>query len=376
MKFSLNRDHLTSGLQQVINVVSSRPAMPVLKNVLIEASEGMLSLTTTNLDLGIRCRIKADVKTPGSITLPVRKFASIVRELPNQEVEIVISGEHTAKISSGSSKFEVVGIKAAEFPALPTFDNKNTFRLEQGVLQRMLKAVSYAQSADESRYIMNGTFFDFQDGQLTLVATDGRRLATISHDLPGEDGAPGSVIMPSKTVAELERLLGSGNNLKIGFNERQVAFEMKIGEDGESHGLIDSVYLVSKIVEGRYPDYRQVIPKETEHRVKLERELFHESVSRAALVADEKNEQVKLRVTKNLLEIFAESAELGKAHEVITIAYDGPEVMVAFNPKFLLDPLRALPNDEIFFEFKDELSPGVLRTLDAFLCVIMPLRLN
>lgn len=350
--------------------------MPILKNVLIEANEGMLSLTTTNLDLGIRCRIKADVKESGSLTLPVRKLASIVRELPNQDIDVVYSGKNSAKISSGSSKFEVMGIGAEDFPALPVFDNKNVYRLEQSLIQRMLKAVSYAQSTDESRYIMNGTYFDFQESQLTLVATDGRRLATMSHDLPEDEGQTGSVIMPSKTVAELERLLGIGDTVKIGFNERQVAFEMKVGEDGESHGLIDSIYLVSKIVEGRYPDYRQVIPKEVEHRIKLEREMLMDAVSRASLVADEKNEQIKFRLTKNMLEVFAESKELGKAHEAMAIAYDGPEVQVGFNPRYFLDPLKALTCDEVFFEFKDEISPGVIRTMEAFLCVVMPLRLN
>ncbi|MEM8550217.1 MAG: DNA polymerase III subunit beta, partial [Verrucomicrobiota bacterium] len=186
----------------------------------------------------------------------------------------------------------------------------------------------------------------------------------------------GNFILPAKTVTELERLLGQGDGLKITFTDRQVAFEIKMAGEAEEGGLIDSIYLVSKIVEGNYPNYRQVIPKETESRIKIERELMAECVQRAALVTSDKNNSVKLKLADNLLEISGSSPEYGESHESMAIAYEGAEVQVAFNPYFLLDPLKALASDEIYFEFKDELSPGVFKTLDDFLCVIMPLRLS
>jgi len=376
MKFKINREHFATGLQQVLNVVGTRATMPILSNVLLQAEDDAIWLTTTNLDLGIRCRIKAEVGSPGALTLPVRKLAEIVKALPNLEVSVESTPGHQAKISSGGSQFRIMGIGREEFPPLPTFTDKHAFDLPQIEVLRMLKSVAYAQSSDENRYILNGVYFNFGDGKMSLVATDGRRLALVSREVQVTDTNAGSLILPAKTVAELTRLLGQGESVKITFNDRQVAFEIQIGETAGGTGLVDNIYLVSKIVEGNYPNYRQVIPKETEHRVKIERELLAECVQRAALVTSDKNNSVRLKVTKNLLEISAQSPEYGESHESMAIAYDGAEVQIAFNPLFLLDPLRALVQDEVFFEFKDELSPGIFKTLDSFLCVIMPLRLN
>jgi DNA polymerase-3 subunit beta len=375
MKFKINQDHFSNGLQQVLNVVASRSTMPILSNVLIEAEEGHISLTTTNLDLGIRCRIKSEVTERGSITLPVRKLATIVKELPVNEVFLETSEKNQAKITSGGSLFKIMGISSEEFPPLPTFENRKVFELSQDEIVNMLKSVSYAQSTDENRYILNGVYFNFADEKLTLVATDGRRLGLTGLDLEVSEENTGSLILPAKTVAELERLMGKGEKVNIAFNDRQAAFEIGLDEAGDS-GLVDHLYLVSKIVEGNYPNYRQVIPKETEHRVKIERELMLECVHRAALVTSDKSNSVKIKVSKNLLEISGQSSEYGESHESMAIAYDGPEVQVAFNPQFLMEPLKALNKDEVFFEFKDELSPGLFKTLDNFICVIMPLRLN
>lgn len=374
MKFKINQDHFSNGLQQVLNVVATRSTMPILSNVLIEASDGHISLTTTNLDLGIRCRIKAEVEEPGGITLPVRKLATIVRELPQSDIFIETGNNNQAKITSGGSLFRIMGISIEEFPPLPTFENRHVFELSQEDIVGMLKSVSYGQSTDENRYILNGVYFSFADEKLTLVATDGRRLALTALETEISEDNTGSLILPAKTVAELERLLGKGEKLKIAFNDRQVAFEIAI--DADDSGLVDELYLVSKIVEGKYPNYRQVIPKETEHRVKVERELMLECVHRAALVTSDKSNSVRLKVSKNLLEISGSSSEYGESHESMAIAYDGPEVQVAFNPQFLMEPLKALTKDEVFFEFKDEMSPGLFKTLDNFICVIMPLRLN
>ena len=376
MNFKINKDHFSNGLQQVLNVVGTRAAMPILGNVLIEAESGHLSLTTTNLDIGIRCRITADIEAEGSITLPVRKLATIVKELPQKEVLVQVESNNQAKITSGGSLFKVMGIATDDFPPLPTFENQHVFQLEQQDLLSMLKSVSFAQSTDENRYILNGVYFNFSDDNLTLVATDGRRLALTNFELNTNDSDSGNLILPAKTVTEIERLVGKGEGVKIAFNDRQVAFEIAIDDDEGDSGLVDQIYLVSKIVEGNFPNYRQVIPKETEHRVKIERELFLECVHRAALVTSEKSNSVKFKMSDNLMEISGSSTEYGESHETMAIAYTGPEVQVAFNPSFIEEPLRALTQDEIYFEFKDELSPGIVKTLNNFICVIMPLRLN
>ena len=374
MKFKINRDHFSNGLAQVLNVVGSKATMPILSNVLIEADKDYILLTTTNLDLGIRCKLKAEVKESGAVTLPVKRLATIVRELPNVDVTVDGSPNHQVKLTSGGSNFRIMGIGKEEFPPLPEFGDEKSFTLEQAELTAMLKSVSYAQSSDETRYILNGVYFSFKDGKLSLVATDGRRLALTSKEIEVPATSAGSIILPAKTVSELVRMLDKGEKLKISFNERRASFQ--INTDKDSSGLIDSIYLYSKVVEGNYPNYNQVIPKETHQRIKLERELFLQCVHRAALVCSEKSNSVKVKLSSNLLEITAQSPDFGEAHESMAIAYSGPELQVAFNPQFIMDPLRALTKDEVFFEVKDEVSPGVFKTLESFICVIMPVRLS
>ena len=374
MKFKINRDHFANGLAQVLNVVGSKATMPILSNVLIEAEKDQISLTTTNLDLGIRCKIKAEVKETGSFTLPVKRLAGIVRELPNVDVSFDGSPNHQVKLTSGGSTFRIMGIGKEEFPPLPEFGEEKAYSLEQGELVTMLKSVAYAQSTDETRYILNGVYFNFKDGKLSLVATDGRRLALIAKEMEVPAASAGAIILPAKTVGELTRLLDKGEKVKINFNERRAAFQ--IATDKDSSGLIDHVYLYSKVVEGNYPNYQQVIPKETHQRIKLERELFLQCVHRAALVCSEKANSVKIKLSSNLLELSAQSPDFGEAHESMAISYSGPDLQVAFNPAFVMDPLRALSKDEVFFEVKDEVSPGVFKTLENFVCVIMPVRLS
>jgi DNA polymerase-3 subunit beta len=374
MKFKINRDHFANGLAQVLNVVGSKATMPILSNVLIEAEKDQISLTTTNLDLGIRCKIKAEVKETGAVTLPVKRLAGIVRELPNLDVVFDGAANHQIKLTSGGSTFRIMGIGKEEFPPLPEFGEDHVYSLDQADLAMMLKSVAYAQSTDESRYILNGVYFNFRDGKLSLVATDGRRLALLSKDIPTPESAGGAIILPAKTVAELTRLLDKGALVKINFNDRRAAFQ--IATDKETSGLIDHIYLYSKVVEGNYPNYQQVIPKETHQRIKLERELLLQCVHRAALVCSEKANSVKMKLSSNLLELTAQSPDFGEAHESMAISYSGPELQVAFNPAFLIDPLRALTKDEVFFEVKDEVSPGVFKTLENFVCVIMPVRLS
>jgi DNA polymerase-3 subunit beta len=373
MKFKINRDHFTNGLAQVLNVVGTRATMPILSNVLIEADTDHITLTTTNLDLGIRAKIKAEVDTAGAITLPVKRLAQIIGALPSVDVVFDAGSNNQVKIASGGSNFKIVGIAKDEFPPLPEFGDDKSFTLGQEELATMLESVSYAQSSDETRYILNGVYFNFADNKLSLVATDGRRLSVISKEFEVTEKNAGSIILPAKTVLEVLRMLGKGEKLKVAFNDRRASFQ--INTDKDTSGLLDSIYLYSKVVEGNYPNYNQVIPKETHQRIKLERELFLQCVRRAALVCSEKSNSIKLSLSSNQLEITAQTPEFGEAHESMAIAYSGPNIAVAFNPTFVKQPLEALKKDEIFFEVKDEVSPGVIKTLENFICVIMPVRL-
>lgn len=375
MKFKIDRNHFTNGLSQVLNVVSSKASMPILANVLIEAGDGFISLTTTNLDLGIRCRVKAEVKEQGAVTLPVRRLAGIVRELPEVAVTVHVDARLQAKITSGSATFRISGISKEEFPPLPTIEGRDPVEFAQGEIATMLRSVSYAQSRDETRYVLNSVYFKLADGKLTLVATDGRRLAMVSKEATFLPAQSGSNILPAKAVAEIGRLLGKGAKVAVRITDQRAIFD--IGAEGDDNGLIQTVQLYSKVVEGNYPNYSQVVPKEKhQQRALIGREVFQQAVYRAALVCSEKSNSVKLKFSENGLAITAQSPDFGEAHETLAVNYSGPAVQIAFNPTFLLDPLEALPADEIAFEFKDEVSPGVIKTGADFLCVLMPLRLS
>ena len=370
MKFSIEKSIFVNGLQQVVNIVEQHAVMPILSNVLLRCESDGLRITATNLDMLVDCKVRADVKETGAITLPAKKLVEIVRSLPHDNVMLELDG---TKVKL-SSNFQIMGLAAEEFPDFNVPDNGKKIVLKQSQLLRLLKHVSFAQSTDDNRYILNGVYFCFEDGKLSLAATDGRRLSLISEEMDNISEMKG-VIVPSKTVRELERLMGKGDAVEFMFDARQIAFFLKIDPEN-SDGFIDQIRVVSKIIEGNYPNFRQIIPQVAHNRVKLDRQLVLESIQRVAIVVNDQKNLVKLTFQKNTLDISAESQEYGTSNERVAIVYDQPTVTIAFNYIFLCDVLKVLSQDEVFFEFKDELSAGVFKTLDNFLYVVMPLRMN
>ena len=364
MKFRISKETFLEGLQQVQSVVSTRTTLPILSNVLIEAEADGLRLTTTDLDVGVSGRIEAEVDTTGSTTLPARRLATIIRELPAEEVAVEVNASNVATIVSGASRFKILGLADEEFPALPDLAGAREFTIEQATLKDSLKKTSYAISTDETRYVLNGIYFTFKDNTLTMVATDGRRLAMVDHELEFPESNEVDIIVPTKAVNELQRLLGNEGEVKMCVGQSQVSFE------------VDGTLLVSKLIEGNYPNFRQVIPGEAKHRISLERETFQQVVSRISLLASDKSNSIKLRFSDNSIEIQANSPDIGEAREELPIAYEGEEMTIAFNPEFLIAPLRNLDTDEVFIELIDEMSPGILKIDSSFLYVIMPMRVS
>jgi DNA polymerase-3 subunit beta len=364
MKFSVSREKLVEGLQTVQNVVSTRTTLPILSNVLLQAADGEIRLTTTDLDVGIRGSIEAQVDRPGATTLPARRLATIVRELPTSEVTIEVDSKNAATIKSGPSFFKILGLPESDFPPLPAFEGAKAFTIKQADLRDGLKKTAYAISNDETRYVLNGILCSFKENKLTLVATDGRRLSLVDLELEFPKSQEADVIVPAKAVAELQRLLGAEGEVKMSVSENQVAFQ------------VNGTLLVSKLIEGNYPNYRQVIPAETRERITLERQLFLDSVHRVSLLASDKSNSVKLVFSKGEIEIAANTPEIGEAHETLPVNYKGREFSIAFNPDFLMAPLRNLETDEIYLDLIDEMSPGVIKTQSSFLYVLMPMRIS
>ena len=364
MKFSVSKEKLLAGLQTVQNVVSTRTTLPILSNVLLQASEDKLRLTTTDLDVGVSGAITAQIEKPGATTLPARRLATIVRELPAAEILVEIDSKNVASIRCGQSFFKILGLPEEEFPPLPKLNESRTFTIGQQVLRDALKKTSYAISTDETRYVLNGILFSFKENKLTLVATDGRRLALVDLEVEFPRSQEVDIIVPTKAVTELGRLLGDEGDVRLSVEENQVSFQ------------IGDTLLASKLIEGNYPNYRQVIPAEAKERVTLERELFLNAVHRVSLLSSEKSNSVKLVFTKNNIEIAANTPDVGEARESLAVTYKGREFSIAFNPEFLQAPLRVLTNEEVFLDMIDEMSPGVFKIQSPFLYVLMPMRIS
>jgi DNA polymerase-3 subunit beta len=364
MKFSATKEKILEGLQQVQNVVSTRTTLPILSNVLLQAKEGAVHLTTTDLDVGVRGSFEASVDKPGATTLPARRLFTIIRELPSSEISVEVDGKNAASIRSGQSFFKILGLPEEEFPPLPKFENAKMVTMRQKDLREGLRKTAYAISTDETRYVLNGVLFSFKENKLTLVATDGRRLAMLDIELEFPRSHEADIIVPTKAVTELQRLLKDDGEVKISVGSGQIAFDL------------NNTLLVSKLIEGNYPNYKQVIPSEAKERVTLERETFLNSLRRVSLLASDKSNSIKLNFSKNNIEITANTPEVGEAKESLPVAYKGRDFSIAFNPEFLMAPLRNLTEDEIFFDLIDEMSPGVLKIQTPFLYVLMPMRVS
>ena len=374
MKFSTNRVHLAQGLAQILSVAGSRMSLPVLSNVLIEAADGLVSFTATNLDVSVRCRIKGGVTSPGSVALPAKRLSAIVRELPAETVTLEVSRGMQVILRSGASIYRIPGGSRDDFPSLADVPEEKggACQLKQDVFAQQLRCVAYAQCRDETRYIINATLLEFRGGRLTTVATDGRRLACATRTLEQGPARDVNLIIPARTIADLMRLLGTGTQMSLRFTDRNCAF--RIDTEGDDSGLTGDVELISKLVDGVYPNYRAVLPKGPAQRLEIDRQAMRDALHRAALVCSEKSNAVTLMFSADLLDITAQSPEFGDAHEKLPITYGGAGVRVAGNPEFLMDPLRAFPEDRVAFGFKDETSPMTIGENDT-LCVVMPVRL-
>ena len=362
MKLTVSKEAIIEGLQKVQSIVSTRTTLPILSNVLLKAEQDKLSMSTSDLEVNVRTSVDAKVAKAGGTTLPARRIFSIFKELPGSEIDIDVTDKDVASIRCGASYYKILGISEDEFPPLPPFEGGKTYSLDQGIFRSMLKNTSYAASTDETRYVLNGVLLSFSDDKLTVVATDGRRLALVEQEIEFPKGSEADLVIPTKTVDELIKTLGEKGSLKVEATQNQVAFEF------------DDMLIVSKLIEGTYPNFHQVIPSGSEERVVLEREGLLTAVRRAALLSIDKSSSVKLIFSRNKLEIVATTPDIGEARESLPLKYSGKDITISFNPDFVMDPLRYIEDDEVFLELTDDTSPGILKCSVPFLYVLMPMR--
>lgn len=367
MKLTIGQEDFILGLQAVLNVVSSRSTLPILANVLLRAEGKNLVLTATDLDVTIKKKVSASVEEEGTITLPVNKLHSIARESGGSLISLQLKGD-VCTIESGAFSTKIKGLPAEEFPPLADFPTEGIVKLEQKKVKSMLKRTVYAVSKDENRYVLNGLFLNFKEGKLTMVATDGRRLAMTEEEVELKKEESKEIIVPTKAVQELNRMLREEGEIEIKITENQASFSA-----GDSKEEAD-IQIVTKLVEGAYPNYKQVIPAESKHRVSIEKEELLHAIKRADIMTSEKANSIKLTFSENNLLFTSNTPEVGESRETMAINYSGEETSIAFNPQFFIDPLNALEEEEIHFEFTDQLSPGVIKVKQPFIYVIMPMR--
>ena len=348
MKLTISQAALLPILQATTSIVSSRTTLPILGNLLLEAADGKLSVSATDLDTGIRLKVDADISKDGSATIPARKFLSIIRELPAGEIEISVNDKRVTTISAGTSQFKINGLAEDDFPPLPEVKDGHGLELEQPVLAEMLRLTSYAISTDESRYVLNGVLFKLADGKLTLVSTDGRRLALLEKDV-AVSNKNFDMIVPTKAIQELTRNLGKDGVVKIHADGNFVVFELPAG------------VVTSKLIEGSYPNFMQVIPKDNKKTATAVREDLLTAVKRIAVLASEKTNTVKFIFGKNQLTIKANTPEVGEAEQTMEINYSGKPIEISFNPEFAADPLRVMTQENVEICLTDGLSPAVFR---------------
>jgi DNA polymerase-3 subunit beta len=364
MKLVVNKDVLLDGLQKVQSIVATRSTLPVLYNVYLKVEKDRLWLTATDLEVTVRTSLEAKISRTGGTTVPARRFFSICRELPSNDIEIDADDKDVVSIKAGASRYKIIGISEDEFPPLPTFKGNRSYSLDQKVFKTMLASTHYAASADASRPALCGVLASFREGKMNMVATDGRRMAMWEQDLAMEKNTDGQCVIPAKTVAELLRSLGEEGQVTLQLSDNQVAIEF------------GQMLVMSKLIDANYPNYRQVIPVDSGDRVVVEREMLLNAVRRVALLLSDKSNSITLTFGKDTLEVSASSADVGEATESLSIKHRGKEMAIAFNPDFLMDPLKVLGSDEVSLELTNELSPAVLRCDKPFQCVIMPMRVK
>lgn len=363
MELQVAREPFLRALQLLQNIVEPRQTLPILGNVLLEAQADGLRLSATDLEVGARVSVPATVTRPGGITLAARKLLELVRELPAQPITLKLQESGWVQLLCGPAAFRLVGLPAEEYPPLESGEGNGAVTVDGGRLRALLARTAYAMSQDESRPFLNGLYVVVKKGELRVVATDGHRLALarVAVEAPAEM----SGIVPRKAVQEVGRVLSGSEEAALAIRENQFLLR--------TPGFV----LTSKLVEGTFPSYEQVLPKGHPRQVVIAREPLIAALRRVSVVADDRTRPVRFTVVPAAVRLSASSQELGEAEEVLPAEAAGEELTIGFNARYILDALGPMEGERVIVELKDPLSPGVFKSASdqEHLCVIMPMRI-
>lgn len=374
MRIICSKQNLLQGVETVQMAVSSKITLPILSNFLLETEKDKIKLSGTDLEVGICTFTPVEITKPGNITIPAKKFFEIIRELPDEKIEINTDESNRITIICAQSRFLINGLSKEDYPLLPEFKEDKAITLPKKTLEKMLKKTSFAVSTDETRYVLNGVCLIFDNTQIKMVATDGRRLAYISEELNPDAtvgvGKQMQVIIPTKAANQLMHLLTESGEetVKVSIGENQIGFK------------INNTILISRLIEGNFPNYEQVIPKNYVLQLKLNTKEFLQVTKRVSLLVSDKGGSVKYDLKGNILRVSSISPGIGEAEEKM-VAQARPENLqleIAFNPTYVLDVLKVIDSEETYLELTSSLNPGVIRpsSKEEYLCVLMPMRLE
>lgn len=368
MQMLLDRDPLFEALQQLQAIVEKKNTVQILSNILCSAEKGSLSLYATDLEVGMKITVPADVKEPGKLTIAAKHFFEIVKELDSGTIQITRKNNNWIELVAGKSRFQVVSLPAEDYPAIPDFAAREYFPTQGDSLVHMVENTAFAVSTDATRYLLNGIYLENMDeGKMRMTATDGHRLSFMDQVM--FEKAPlikKGIILPRKGLQEIRKLIEAHpKGARLAFDKGYV-----FAQAGDT-------FLSVRLMEGEYPDYRQVIPKSADKEAKIPLEAFHSALKRVSLLSHEKTRGVKLQLQPGTLTISSSNPDVGEAREELDVDYQGETLEIGFNARYLMECLAIMKGKETTLRLKDKQSPGILQSKDEpdHTYVIMPMRL-
>ena len=368
MRFTISREKLQEGLQAVTAAVPAKTTLPVLANLLVETTERGIRLSATDLDIAVSTEVSADVETAGAITIPAKKLSEIARELPPSPVKISASGEQRVTLECGRSKFKLLGLPRDEFPTFPSVRFNDSWRVKSGELQKLISHTAFAVSTEESRPILNGVLWELRDDRMRMVATNGHRLAKMELPVEGSTAPPGDLIVPPKALDQIRLLFPAEEELEIARGDNHLGFRSPF----------TSVF--TRLVEGPYPNYEQVIPKDNDRYCLADKAALTSALKRMSVIASDQTHRIKMSFNTGMLKFSVTTPDLGEAQDELPVQYNGDQLDIGFNATYLLEILRFMPTEQVRLTFK---APERAATIEPegwddpakYLCLVMPLRL-
>lgn len=368
MRFTISREKLQEGLTAVTATIPAKTTLPVLANILVETTDKGIRLSGTDLDIAVSTEVAADVEAQGAITIPAKKLSEIARELPPSPVKIASAGEQRVTLDCGRSHFKILGLPRDEFPSFPAVRFNESWRVRSGELQKLISHTSFAVSTEESRPILNGVLWELRPEMMRMVATNGHRLAKMELPIKTASAPSSDLIVPPKALEQVRRLFPEDEELEIARGENHLGFRSPF------------TAVFTRLIEGPYPPYDQVIPRDNNRIAIADRAAFTSALRRMSVIASDQTHRIRLSFNAALVRFSVQTPDLGEANDEIPIRFTGDPLDIGFNANYLLEILRYIPTEEVKLTFK---APERAATLEpegwsdpaSYLCLVMPLRL-